>query len=75
LTVFREEGILLPIREELMQNLEERFKQKPVSLKLPTLEVRERFIVERRETNYLPHVVIGLMALFAFLGFLAYMKK
>lgn len=70
-----QEAEWLPIPEKLLQPLEERFEQKPVTLKLPTLEVRERFIVERRETNYLPHVVIGLMALFAFLGFLAYMKK
>lgn len=70
-----QEGKWLPISEELLQPLAERFEQKPVSLKLPTYEVRERLILERRETNYVPYVVVGLLGLFAFLGFLAYLGR
>jgi len=61
-----------PATEEQMRYLEETFKQKPVSLKIPIPQITEKIIVEKQETNVLPYIILGLFGLFAFLGFLAY---
>jgi hypothetical protein len=57
-----------------MRHLDETFKQKPISLKIPIPQVTEKLIIEK-ETNYLPYILLGLFGLFAFLGFLAFLKK
>jgi hypothetical protein len=64
-----------PITEEQMRHLDETFKQKPISLKIPIPQVTEKIVIEKQETNYLPYILLGLFGLFAFLGFLAFLKK
>lgn len=65
----------LPVSEGQIENLDRTFKQIPMRLSIPIPQIRER-IVEKHETNYLPYVVFGgLIGLFAFLSFLAYLKK
>ena len=66
----------LPLTEKTSEYLDETFKQNPVALKLPIHQVTERVIVEKHQADHTPLIVMGLLvSLFAFLGFLAYMKK
>jgi len=58
-----------PASEELMENIDQTFKQQPVSLKLPIPQITERIIIEKHDNTPL---MLGV-CLFAFLGFLAFL--
>jgi len=72
-------GVFIPEPEPLFtyetaRHLEETFRQKPsrIPLEVPLYPT----YVVKQETNWVPIVaIVSLVGLFAFLGFLAYMRK